>query len=93
MGLAIIILTNALALGGAAYNRWGEPEAVLLGSAMIGAVASGAQPTLLAAMGAMSAADRVVEPAGGAVRACHDAKYRVFHRMYEDQLAYARLME
>jgi ribulose kinase len=41
-----------------------EPEAVLLGSAMMGAVAAGDYPSLVAAMGAMSAAHRVVEPAG-----------------------------
>jgi FGGY-family pentulose kinase len=69
-----------------------EPEAVLLGSAMIGAVAAGAQPSLLDAMAAMSAADRVVEPAAGAVGSYHDARYRVFHRMYADQRAYAELM-
>jgi len=70
-----------------------ESEAVLLGSAMIAAVAAGAQPSLLTAMGAMSAVDRVVEPEGGAVRAFHDAKYRVFHRMYADQCAYGELMD
>jgi len=69
-----------------------EPEAVLLGSAMIGAVACGAQPSLLAAMGAMSAVERLVEPGPGAVRAYHDAKYKVFHRLYADQRAYGELM-
>ncbi len=52
-----------------------EPEAVLLGSAMMGAVASGDFPSMLSAMGAMSAVDRVVEPAGGKVRLYHDRKY------------------
>jgi len=70
-----------------------EPEAVLLGSAMMGAVAAGDHSSLLSAMGAMSAARGVVEPAGGDVAAFHDRKYQVFHRMYEDQLAYARIME
>jgi FGGY-family pentulose kinase len=70
-----------------------EPEAVLLGAAMLGAVASGDFPSLPAAMRAMSAAARVLEPAGGAVREYHDRKYAVFHRMYEDQVAYARTME
>ena len=42
-----------------------EPEAVLLGSAMLGAVASGDRASIAEAMGAMSAADRVIEPAGG----------------------------
>jgi FGGY-family pentulose kinase len=69
-----------------------EPEAVLLGAAILGAVASGDQPSVLAAMGAMNRADRVVDPAGGPVAAYHQAKHRVFHRMYEDQMAYRDLM-
>jgi FGGY-family pentulose kinase len=70
-----------------------EPEAVLLGSAMLGAVAAGAYPTLEAAMQAMNAPARVVEPAGGEVAAFHERKHRVFHRMYEDQVAYRSLIE
>ena len=69
-----------------------EPEAVLLGAAILGAVASGDQPSVLAAMGAMSEADRVIEAAGGAVARYHEAKHRVFLRMYEDQMAYRGLM-
>jgi FGGY-family pentulose kinase len=69
-----------------------ELEAVLLGSAMMGAVASGEYHSMLSAMGAMSAADRVVEPAGGEIGAYHDRKYQVFHRMYEDQTAYGTMM-
>ncbi len=69
-----------------------EPEAVLLGSAMLGAVAAGDRATLVDAMGAMSRAGSVVEPAGGAVRAFHDAKYAVFRRMHGDQMAYRQLM-
>jgi ribulose kinase len=69
-----------------------EPEAVLLGSAMMGAVASGDCTSMIDAMSAMSAADRIVEPSGGHVAAYFDAKYRVFHRMYDDQRAYAVVM-
>ncbi|MEP7124940.1 MAG: FGGY-family carbohydrate kinase [Byssovorax sp.] len=69
-----------------------EPEAVLLGAAILGAVASGDQPSVLSAMGAMSEADRVIEAAGGAVASYHAAKHRVFQRMYEDQMAYRALM-
>jgi ribulose kinase len=69
-----------------------EAEAVLLGAAILGAVASGDQPSVLSAMGAMSAADRVIEPAGGAVAGYHAAKHRVFQRMYADQMAYRALM-
>lgn len=69
-----------------------EPEAVLLGAAILGAVASGDQPSVLAAMGAMSEVDRVIEPASGAVAAYHAAKHRVYQRMFEDQMAYRALM-
>jgi FGGY-family pentulose kinase len=69
-----------------------EPEAVLLGSAMLGAVASGSYPSLLAAMAAMNEAATVVEPSGGDVARFYDAKYRVFQRMHDDQLAYRATM-
>jgi ribulose kinase len=70
-----------------------EPEAVLLGAAMLGAVASGAHSSLLGAMAAMNEAASTIEPSGGAVAAFHDAKHRVFQRMYEDQLAYRAIMK
>ena len=70
-----------------------EREAVLLGAAMLGAVASGDVPDLVTAMAAMSRADRTIEPASGEVRAYHEQKHRVFHRMHEDQRAYRALME
>ena len=70
-----------------------EPEAVLLGSAILGSVAAGAHASVMDAMGAMSAAERVIEPGGSEVRAYHEKKHRVFHRMYDDQLAYRQLLE
>ena len=69
-----------------------EPEAVLLGAAMLGAVAAGTRASLLDAMGAMSASSNVIAPAGGDVGAYHDAKHRVFHRMHEAELDYRALM-
>ncbi len=69
-----------------------EPEAVLLGAAMLGAVASGACPTLEEAMGAMSRPGQIIAP-DLRTRGYHAAKYRVFHRLYQDQLAYRSLME
>jgi len=51
------------------------PEPVLLGSAMIGAVAAGRQ-TLVSAMASMSAVALRVAPAGGAVAAFHVRKRR-----------------
>jgi FGGY-family pentulose kinase len=71
-----------------------EPEAVLLGAAILGAVASGDQPSVLAAMGAMNRAGKVIDPApaGGAIAAYHEAKHRVFLRMHDDFMAYRELM-
>ena len=70
-----------------------EPEAVLLGAAILGAVAGGAYGSVLQAMSAMSRAGQTIEPSSGAVAQYHHAKHAVFHRMYEDQLAYRRLLE
>ena len=63
----------------------------VLGSAMLGAVAAGIQPTVEAAMGAMSQAGEVVEPASEVAEE-YGRRYRVFGRMYEDQVAYRELM-
>jgi len=70
-----------------------EPEAVLLGAAILGAVAAGDQPSVLAAMSAMNRAGRVVEPAGGDVAAYFGAKHRVQLRLHDDQLVYRAMME
>ena len=69
-----------------------EPEAVLLGAAILGAVACGDRASIVDAMGAMTRAGRVIEPAGGEVARYHAAKHRVFQRMYGDQMAYRELM-
>ena len=69
-----------------------EPEAVLLGSAVLGAVASGAFSSVLAAMSAMNSAGPAVLPATGRLARYHAAKHRVFHRLHTDFLAYRRLM-
>jgi FGGY-family pentulose kinase len=70
-----------------------EPEAVILGSALLGAVAAGDFPTVVTGMGAMNRAGRIIEPAGDAVRRYHDAKYAIFHRMYDDHMAYRTLID
>ena len=69
-----------------------EPEAVLLGSAVLGAVASGEHATVLGAMQAMNRAGRMIRPQRGAVASFHAAKYRVFQRLHADFLAHRRLM-
>ncbi len=69
-----------------------ESEAVLLGAAILGAVASGDAATVMDAMAVMSKAGPIVEPSRGAVAKYHAAKQRVFQRMYEDQMAYRGAM-
>jgi len=69
-----------------------EPEAVLLGSAVLGAAASGDVPSILAAMSRMNATGATYLPAGGKTKAYHDRKYRVFHRLHEDFLGYRKMM-
>ncbi len=68
-----------------------EPESVLLGSAMLGAVAAGAYGDLQAAMVAMSRPGTVIQPQAE-FSEFHSAKYKIFHRLYEDQQAYAEIM-
>ncbi len=69
-----------------------EKEAVLLGAAMLGAVASGDVPDLVTAMASMNEAERTITPSGGAVAAYHEQKQRLYHRMYADQIAYRAVM-
>jgi ribulose kinase len=69
-----------------------EPEAVLLGAAILGAVASGDFPGVLEAMSRMNHAERVIEPTRGAVAGYHEKKHAVFQRLWADQMAYRGLM-
>lgn len=70
-----------------------EPEAVLLGSAILGAVASGDFESVLDAMAAMNRAEKIIAPQGGATVDYHARKHKIFHRMYDDQMAYRALIE
>ena len=69
-----------------------QAEPVLLGSAILGAVAAGAYADLNSAMSAMSGDATFIAPREGDVRGYHDAKYRVFRRMQEDFAAYREIM-
>lgn len=69
-----------------------EPEAVLLGSAVLGATAAGTFHTVIDAMAAMNSAERTIEPTKGKVAAYHEAKYKVFHRMHTSFLAFRKIM-
>jgi FGGY-family pentulose kinase len=69
-----------------------EPEAVLLGAAILGAVASGTFSDILDAMKSMNTAGKGIAPAKGRVAEYHGRKYKVFQRMHADQIAYRELM-
>lgn len=70
-----------------------EPEAVLLGSAVLGAVAGGAYANIYEAMATMNQPGKTITPQGGAVTDYHERKYSVFHKMYTDQQSYKKLMK
>jgi FGGY-family pentulose kinase len=69
-----------------------EPEAVLLGSAVLGGVAAGRFKTVLAAMEAMNASARVITPSRGRVAKYHSTKYAVFQRMHAEFMACRQIM-
>jgi FGGY-family pentulose kinase len=70
-----------------------ETEAVLLGSAVLGAVASGEYPTILDAIKEMNKTGEIVSPVAKELQAYHQAKYQVFHQMYQDERSYSDIME
>lgn len=61
-----------------------EPEAVLLGTAILGAVAAGEFSEVLQGMRAMGRAGRVVHP-DRSTSSFHGLKYEIFKKMYEFQ--------
>lgn len=68
-----------------------EPESVLLGAAILGANASGAHPSVTAAMRAMSGTGEEVKP-NPAARTYHDAKFAVYQSLYAGQVRHRDLM-
>ncbi|HZT41816.1 MAG TPA: FGGY-family carbohydrate kinase [Chthonomonadaceae bacterium] len=62
-----------------------EPEAVLLGAAMLAATAADIFPDVPAAMQGMSGCGQVVRP-NPATAAYHEAKFALFREMYREQL-------
>ena len=55
-----------------------SPEPVLLGAAMLGAVAGGGHATLIEAMSAMLVIGQVYKPAQGALPGWHGSRYDAF---------------
>ncbi len=70
-----------------------ESEAVLLGSAVLGAVAAGSYPSVISAMGGMNHAGQVIEPEMVQTAEYHEAKYEVFQKMYHDERSYHQIMD
>lgn len=60
-----------------------EPEAVLLGSAILGAVASGYYENFITAMQEMNSAGKIINPSKGKIASYHNKKYAVFHYLYK----------
>ncbi|QNT79235.1 FGGY-family carbohydrate kinase [Entomobacter blattae] len=69
-----------------------EQDAVLLGSAILGAVAGGVYPSIPAAMAAMSHIGHVIEPGEASLLQYHTRKYSVFLQMQKNQYEYNTLM-
>jgi len=69
-----------------------EPEAVLLGSAILGATASGEASSVQDGMAKMCKAEKIIHPAKGIIVSYHNAKYKIFKKMYEDQISYKTIM-
>ncbi|XP_028197350.1 FGGY carbohydrate kinase domain-containing protein-like isoform X4 [Glycine soja] len=70
-----------------------ESEPVLLGAAILGAVATRKYHSLSEAMKALNAAGQVIHPSKDPkVRKYHDAKYKIFRGLYEQQLSYRSAM-
>jgi FGGY-family pentulose kinase len=69
-----------------------ERESVLLGAAVLGAVAARKYTSVVEAIRAMSSDGEVIDPQGGDIADYHRAKYAVFHRLYDDYIAYEQIM-
>ncbi|WP_041249433.1 FGGY-family carbohydrate kinase [Gluconacetobacter diazotrophicus] len=68
-----------------------EPDAVLLGSAILGAVAGGVHASIHDGMAAMSRTGAEIRP-DPETRGFHDAKLQVCRAMYDDQKRYRGIM-
>lgn len=69
-----------------------EPEAVLLGAAILAAVAAGEFPNIFEAMKAMCRTTKAIQP-DPSTFSFHEAKYEIFKEMYDFQRAMHQTME
>jgi ribulose kinase len=70
-----------------------EPESVILGAAILGAVASGEFPNILMAMQQMSRKGEVIEPHKGKIAAYHNRKYQAFLSLYDTLIGLRKIMK
>lgn len=71
-----------------------ESEAVLLGSAVLAAVASGTYQNIQRAMAGMNQPGKIIKPeVDQTVENYHNSKYKVYHKMYEDERSYNEIMK
>ena len=68
-----------------------QTDSVLVGSAILAALAAGDFETVKDAMASMSSAGKIVHP-NSDLRRFYERKYQVFKKMYDDQLLYRTLM-
>jgi len=68
-----------------------EPEAMLLGTAILASVASGAYASVTDAMAAMGRKGTTIQP-DPSTKAYHEAKYAIFKKMYSYQLDHRKKM-
>jgi len=69
-----------------------QPEAVLLGSAVLAATAAGIYPNIYTAMQGMSKAGQVINPRKETA-AYHKAKFKIFQQLYGEQKKRRQAME
>ena len=69
-----------------------EPEAVLVGAGVLGAVASGNYSSILVAMEVFNKAGNIIQP-DFSTKEYHAAKYKIFLKMYQDQQDYKETMK
>ncbi|GAB4460772.1 MAG: FGGY-family carbohydrate kinase [Armatimonadaceae bacterium] len=69
-----------------------ETESVLLGSAILAAAASGAQPDVATAMQVMSGVGQTIAPQAH-TRRFHDAKYAIYKALYSEQLRHREMLD
>jgi len=70
-----------------------EREAVLLGSAILAAVAAKRYKTLTDAMSSMSTTGKIISPADNiSIKNFYNSKYKIFLKMHDDQILYKNIM-